>query len=347
VQAFAWLRGLLAIGEEVACVVKDPVDEHGVEGLHVFSGYQARGSVGYLTHQAPFLTSVIEEFRPDYVYQGAAGAITGLVALLARRHGFRFVHRLANDADVDPRMRRRMRTATRICYAYGLRKASAVLCQTGYQSSQLRQRHPEKPTLKIYNPIWLAEIPEGCTESDGEYVAWLGLFQRQKDLPALLSVARSLPDLRFALAGRAVGRVDAGTRSALAELRQLPNVDFVGYLRRAEVHAFLGRAHALISTSRFEGFPNTYLEAWSVGTPVVTLKSADPDGVVEREGLGAVGDTTDELLPALQGIVDAGRRGPVNGRCLEYVRREHDAMVLSTRLRDWLAATFSQGNRAP
>jgi glycosyltransferase involved in cell wall biosynthesis len=44
-------------------------------------------------------------------------------------------------------------------------------------------------------------------------------------------------------------------------------------------------AVALVSTSLHEGMPNTFLEAWSLGVPVLTL-AFDPDGVVEREGLG-------------------------------------------------------------
>ena len=52
----------------------------------------------------------------------------------------------------------------------------------------------------------------------------------------------------------------------------------------------------MLFRSSYEGFPNTFLEAWSHGRPVVT--SFDPDGLVERRGLGLVAKTVDQFAVA-------------------------------------------------
>jgi hypothetical protein len=70
-------------------------------------------------------------------------------------------------------------------------------------------------------------------------VAWLGVFQPQKNLPALAAIARALPDVEFRIGGKnEVAMKDPATLEALRALEAMPNVRFMGYLRRTEVPAF-------------------------------------------------------------------------------------------------------------
>lgn len=345
VQAFTWLRGLAALGEDVAAVVQRDADAGQRLAIHTFPGYRPRGGAGYLTVQAPFLASVMRTYRPDFVYQGAAGAITGLLAVVAPAYGARFIHRMANDADVDERIRSRLRWSTRVVYHYGLRRAAAVLCQTRYQAKRLSMRLPRRRIFTVGNPMWLADERAPSPPDERRYVAWLGLFQRQKNVAGLEALARRLPGVPFAVAGRLVDGADAATRASVERLAALTNVRMEGYLGRDRVHGFLAAAHALVSTSHFEGFPNTYLEAWSVGTPVLALKTADPDGLIARHGLGGVAGTVDELTDLVEEAVGAETCGELQRRCIRYVRDHHDAVMLAGRLRDWLHDTFPLRDR--
>jgi len=67
-----------------------------------------------------------------------------------------------------------------------------------------------------------------------------------------------------------------------------------------EIHQYYERALALINTSAYEGFPNTYLEAWRVGTPVLAL-SVDPDRFLQQ---GEPGEFLAEDLSALAKSVE-------------------------------------------
>ncbi|MCA1656367.1 MAG: glycosyltransferase, partial [Actinobacteria bacterium] len=93
---------------------------------------------------------------------------------------------------------------------------------------------------------------------------------------------------------------------------------------RDELIALYARAVAVVNTSGFEGFPNTFMEAWACGVPVLSL-SVDPDGVIERHGLGGVAHGSLERLAELgrsywmrRGGLEAGAAGK------EYIRRAHD-----------------------
>ena len=73
----------------------------------------------------------------------------------------------------------------------------------------------------------------------------------------------------------------------LAEARTLPNLVLHGAVPRERMAAMYGGAALLLCTSRYEGFPNTFIEAWSLGIPVVS--TIDPDGLIaEVSGSGRI-----------------------------------------------------------
>jgi glycosyltransferase involved in cell wall biosynthesis len=80
----------------------------------------------------------------------------------------------------------------------------------------------------------------------------------------------------------------------LAAARGLTNFEFLGELPNEQVLEQLERARVLVSTSEFEGLPNTFIEAWLRGVPVVSGR-VDPDGLIARHGLGCVAEDPEEL----------------------------------------------------
>jgi glycosyltransferase involved in cell wall biosynthesis len=71
-------------------------------------------------------------------------------------------------------------------------------------------------------------------------------------------------------------------------------------------------ATAVLCTSDYEGFPNTFLEAWSHGLPVVS--SFDPDGLIESRALGATAVDAAGLAAAVRDLVASPERWRVASR---------------------------------
>ena len=66
----------------------------------------------------------------------------------------------------------------------------------------------------------------------------------------------------------------------------MPNVTLHGRVERERMPSLYQDALCLCCTSVLEGFPNTFLEAWSVGLPVVS--SFDPDHLIAERGSAAL-----------------------------------------------------------
>jgi glycosyltransferase involved in cell wall biosynthesis len=100
----------------------------------------------------------------------------------------------------------------------------------------------------------------------------------------LLDLAALLPDVTFDVAGMP-DREDQYSRDLLIRAADTPNVVVHGRVPRSAMPAFYRRAALLCSTSSAEGFPNTFLESWSFGKPVVS--TFDPDNIIRDCSLGA------------------------------------------------------------
>jgi glycosyltransferase involved in cell wall biosynthesis len=215
--------------------------------------------------------------------QKTAGLPTGITALLARKLKLPFIYWVENDIEVDNRLVKTIPYYALRMFNFGIKNADYIMTQNEYQYKTLRKVYPNRVFL-VHNPFY----PLGKTEARQQrnYVAWIGVYKNQKNLPALYHIARQTAEVTFKIAGiEPAEGVDVDTKKALRLLRLCPNVKFVGYLDRTKIMNFLGGAFALLNTSDYEGFSNTFLEAFSAGTPVVSLNS-DPNGILKKYNLG-------------------------------------------------------------
>jgi glycosyltransferase involved in cell wall biosynthesis len=108
-----------------------------------------------------------------------------------------------------------------------------------------------------------------------------------------------------------------------ARMASIHNLAFLGPKRAAEVTQLLIQSKLLVNTSTFEGFPNTMLEAWSVGVPVVSL-NVDPGHVIQREQIGRVSGTFENLCRDVEQIAHTSELNCAMGeQGLAYVRQQH------------------------
>lgn len=269
-------------------------------------GLRARG----FFFDAPRLDKLLRELRPDVIYQRVGCAYTGLAARYARDTGCRMVWHVACDMDVMPetgmaKMRLPvLRWIEKRLLEYGVRHAPCIVTQTRHQA-QLLERHYQRTASAIVRNFH--PVPREAIDKTGPLtVLWVANIKRLKQPELFVDLALdfiSRADVHFVMVGQASDD-PALMRPLLARIEGLPNLTYLGRQNQEQVNALFARAHVLVNTSWYEGFSNTFIQAWMRGVPVVSL-NADPDGLLRELGLGfCAGGDYQALRCGLERLLD-------------------------------------------
>jgi glycosyltransferase involved in cell wall biosynthesis len=340
IELSIWVRALENAGHEAAVLTWKGALAHVGSGqriklIETYDPAQGVRVAKYFYSHIPKILAAARAYRPDIIIQGACGLQTAIMAFVADQLGIPFVYRVVSDIDVDERYKIELRSYERLSYSWARHRTAGFLCQNEYQRDRLAALFPGKAIHVLHNPIVVAEDATApLPRAERSYVAWLGVFRYPKNLPLLFRIAQELPAVKFRVAGMPDRNVDQSTMDAVNGLRHLPNVEMVGYIRRADIQQFLSEAAMLLCTSHYEGFSNAFLEALAVGTPVVTRRPVDPDLIVLRHALGASADDELALRKSVRAIwdMDANEYDALARRCQIYVKANHSPMVKASEL---------------
>ena len=344
-------RGLRAAGYPVTILTGDfgQPDDLEFEGLRILKIRQRGRTIPVLRYFHPRLTSIWSAMRradADIYYQRCAGAPTFVTGLYAKTHGKRFVYAAASDPDLNrPRTREKFqgRGGWRDLQLYraGLKMADAIIAQHPGQVETCRRwnrREAEWIPSGYVPPVDARCEPEGV-------VLWVSVMRRGKRPELFLKLAQMLPGLRFRMIGGAsMAQGDRSAQEFFSEIessaRALPNVEFLGFVPYHEVEQHFDEASLFVNTSDYEGFPNTFLQAWARGIPTISFVNCGakdahgPIGVVTGD-LSEMQTAVARLATARSAWVDEHRR------CSQYFRANHAMPVVIARYRalfDRLAA---------
>lgn len=293
-------RALARRGWRVSMIVLDHGQSDGAtwDGVKTFKAYRAEDGlpvVRFLHPRWTKLRSALQRADADIYYTSCAGAELGQIALFARRNRKKVVFRIASDSDCDPRALLVRYWRDRQLYRWGLARADLVLAQTPAQQRALVRNFGRQSRVAGL-AVEAAGRRRAFHERDIDAL-WVANLRALKRPHLFLDAAVRLPSLSFHLIGARLAEAPALYEEVRARSESLPNVTFHGFVPQHRVGAFFERARLHVSTSDTEGFPNTFLQAWSRGTPVVTF--LDPEGAISRNGTGAAVSDPDGLQAAI------------------------------------------------
>jgi glycosyltransferase involved in cell wall biosynthesis len=204
-------------------------------------------------------------------------------------------------------------------YEFGLRRVDAILAQSEKQQEALRRNYGLNCRLAA---MMVDQAQMNLTfEQRSVSVLWVSNLRDLKRPDLLLELAARIPNLDVHMIGGAI----ASSVALYDEIRQraetMQNVTFHGQIPYHDVNEFFARARVFVNTSDIEGFPNSYLQAWARGTPVIAF--FDPDHLIAREGLGFAVQSMEEMQIAVAELTaNAALWRTTSDRCKAFMARE-------------------------
>ena len=346
-------KWLAARDYRVSMITWDEGQEDGqeIDGVQVLKVCTRDAGIPGLRFFWPRWTSLAGAMRradADIYYYNCGDLGLGQVVAWCRINKRKSVYSVASDPDCNRELPELQPLRERLLYRYGLRRVDKVIVQTRRQQEMLREGF-KKESGVIPMPCADADAPAFSSRAapiaGGGRVLWIGRIDTNKRLEWLLDLADRHQDLAFDVVG-AANRETEYASSVVSRARGLPNVEIHGRLQHSKLWDLYGRASVLCCTSRFEGLPNTFLEAWRCGLPVIS--TVDPDGLIASRGLGGVADNVPSLARGIRDLLSCPQRWrQASENARRYYLENHTVNVamgrFETVLRD--VATTSQPSK--
>lgn len=300
-QAFI-ARQLAERGFEVVVAGTDFGQAEGevVDGIRVLRTFKVADGLAGLRALHPRMTRVwraLVRADADIYYVRCAAMTTGLVAAFCRTHGRKSVFAGASDLDFVPGHELIHAPWYRAMHRWGLQRADAVVAQNPDQVRLCRLHHDRDAVLI---PSMFVPAAHAAGLAGGTEVLWCGVLREAKRVEAFVELARRLPGLVFRIVGGPDGTAySKATATRLKALTaELPNLRYGGFEPYEAADQRFLQARVFVNTSLREGFPNTFLQAWSRGVP--TLSIVDVGARLDGEPVGQVCADTDAMEQQLR-----------------------------------------------
>lgn len=226
--------------------------------------------------------------NPEIIIVRGASRSHYFLSKVCRKKGITLLFFGASDSDFVPgkeivggsSMNRKL-------FQKAIKSIDFFITQNKAQHDSLKQ-HYNKESQIIPN-IW---IPSQNRDSKKKYDAvWISNLWSVKRAEWFVELAKHFPNYQFAIVGGASHRnyYDSIERQA----SEVNNLSFLGAQPFDTVNAILSESRILVCTSEFEGFPNTFLQAWAQSVPIVS--TVNPSGLLTDNNLGFVVEDKESL----------------------------------------------------
>lgn len=247
----------------------------------------------YIFEKIPNSFRYLLKAKADFYYIRGFSLLNIIVLYVAKRVNAKLILGIATDIDVLSFYKRFFYVFNTRTSIYNwvkndipaslagkilLKKADYRLVQ---HANQRKALHEQNIRSNIFSNI-LPPMNEKLKHIEDDSFIYAGSLNERKGFSELLWIIQNYRKINIKIIGKPYGSFAI---KKTEEFNVFKNVRYKGQYPREKVLLEIASSKGLLNFSRMEGFPNTFIEAWSFGIPVFSLW-VDPGGVIEKFNLG-------------------------------------------------------------
>ena len=296
--------------------------------VHLDTNYHKRTTFSLIKSYKALL-GTLQKIKPDIIYQRIGCYQTAVCSHYAKSNECLTLCHIASDRDVTPiRIFNKDRNflfklLDKKMQEYGLRNATKIIAQTNTQAEALKVKFNRIANSVVYN---FHPIPQNHTVKEPPAkVMWVANLKNNKRPELFIRLANELhlmTGAKFIMVGKMQGSIKWCDRIK-RDIRNTKGLEYLGSVSQETVNDLLNQSHLLVNTSRFEGFSNTFIQAWMRKVPVISL-NVDPDSLLQTRQLGRLSGGYDRLKQDVKELIEKDAlRETIGENAYEYSIKYH------------------------
>jgi glycosyltransferase involved in cell wall biosynthesis len=295
--------------------------------IHLDTNYQKKNLLS-LIRSSNSLINTLHRIKPDIIYQRIGCYQTAICTYYAKKTECSIFFHISSDKDVNPIHSSMGRNIffnyfEKKMVEFGVKNSKKIIAQTHYQAGQLKQNFNRTADAVVYN---FHPIPDKHVPKDKPIrIVWIANVKKIKQPEVFIRLAQDLhfeTGATFTMVGKMQGTKQ--WRKRIQQLmRQTDGIEYLGFIPQESVNQLLSRSHILINTSNFEGFSNTFIQAWMRKVPVISLH-VDPDNLLQRKQIGRLSGNYDRLKQDVKEMIENDNlRETIGENAFNYSFKNH------------------------
>lgn len=289
-------------------------------GINVISSVVLGEKYGFLKKIKSAIIQIIamRKSGADIFIKRAAGPEVGIIAFYCKLFHKKFIYMTAHEIDCSGEYKRK-NWLLGLLYEFGLKHADIVITQNTDHKKMLMDNYDIDADILPSG----YDIPQMRTEA-GDYILWVARLDDWKQPEIFIKLARLFPNENFVMVAPFSGDKDYAEKIKI-DAEKIKNIKFIPGVNFSGIDQYFKFAKLFVNTSRYEGFPNTFVQAAMHGVPIISL-NVNPDNLIEKNNIGFCANNDfmemkkyTELL-----LKDQGMYNTVSANAYKYAKKNHD-----------------------